>query len=169
MQFPSGIPIPSIYNRWCFRKICFFRSGIQREINTSKLLVYTLKTEKTKSGQLAPRGFKYLNDPTTYISMSENIGLLERDVVIALDAYFRSLKACQATRDFMREGLELLNEDVIMASDYFNVYIKQLENFIEIGEATLDVINEKYPQNELHTIRKEFMPKVEVNNMKQKK
>ena len=140
--------------------------GIQREINTAKLLVDTLNTAKSKPGQLAPHGLKYLHDSTTYFSISEDIGLLERDVVIALDAYSRSLKACQAMRDFMYEGLVLLNEDVIQASDYINVYIKQLEWLIETGDATLEVINEKYPQDELHTIRKEFMPKVELMNMK---
>lgn len=161
---------------WQWKEINFKRhtiakviyAGVQREIKTSELLIDTLKAEKIKPGQLAPHGFKFLHDPTIYLSVANDIGMLEEDVIIAIDAYFRSMKGCQAMRDFMREGLEVVNEDVFLASDYINAYIKQLENFIETGKATIDVINDRYPQKYMGSIRKEFLPKVEVFNMKLK-
>jgi hypothetical protein len=141
---------------------------IRREIKTSRLLIELLKKEKTEPGQLAPHGFKFLHEPV-YFSKTEDIGILEEEIIIAMDTYFRSLKACQAMRDFLYEGLELLNEDVVLAKDYIAAYIHQLENFVEIGDAVLEAINDKYPQKQPQTVRKEFLPKVEVFDMEPKK
>ncbi len=143
------------------------RIGIKREVLTSKQVVNELNEEKTKPGQLAPHGFKFLHDPSIYFPAVENIGILSEEIVIALDAYYRSLKSCQAMRDFMYEELERLNENVTLANDSINVYIHQLNRLTETGEAALEVINEKYPQTDTEVIRKEFLPKVETYILKQ--
>lgn len=140
----------------------FMRVSISREIQTSKQLINALRKEKVRPGKIAPHGFKFLHDAVFYSSAWENIGILDEEVVVALDAYYRSIKSCQAMRDFMYDELERVNEDVILAKDSINAYIMQLNRLIETGEATLEVINKKYPQKEIKDIRKEFLPKIET-------
>ena len=71
-------------------------------------------------------------------------------------------------RDFMYEELERVNEDITLAKDSIDAYIRQVKNLIATGKAVLELMNEKYPQNNITNIRKEFLPKVDIFELKEK-
>ncbi|MDP1853478.1 MAG: hypothetical protein Q8L26_04685 [Candidatus Omnitrophota bacterium] len=144
----------------------FMCVSIKREIKTSKQLIDALDKEKIKPGKMVPHGFKFLHDSAFYSSAWENIGILDEEIIIALDAYYRMIKSCQAMRDFMYEEIKRVNEDTALAKGSIDAYIYQVNRLIATGEKVLKLINEKYPQKDVKNTCEEFLPKVSFFELK---
>lgn len=132
---------------------------ILRKIESSRNTIEMLGVEKLKHGQLEMIGPRY--DPVFFYSAMENIGFFDEKIIVALLSFYQSARTSQEMRDFMIAELARVDKNVLLAGDSIDAYIRQLRRLVRVGEATLIIINEKYPSLKVIAVPNEFQPQID--------